>query len=305
MKSTRDFIAVQALARLGNFGRAADELGVTQSALTRHLQKIETDLGVGLFTRSSRGVEPTRFGLIVLERGEHILNAFADLAREIELARSPETGELRIVATMFPAAISVRAAIEELALRHPRLQIHFLIEDQPKALEMVRDREADIGVFWLPERPDDDLAYRRLPRRPHVFYCRPRHPLALFRDASIAQIANYPMVGFRMGRAMAPFESGDPGAAGRIDPKTGEFIPKILVNSFEAAYSVVKAGNSISWAPLCLLKDRAEKDRIATLAFSTPAFLCGYEIVWPAARPLSSAAEAFVALLTEIEAGRD
>ena len=301
MKSERDIRAVLELARYSNFGRAAEVLGMTQPALTRQLQRIEDALGVALFDRTARGVEPTLFGRIAIERGERILKGFDDFRHNVEIAASKELGELKIVTTMYPAAISVWRAVAELNRRHPKLKVHLTIDDQPTAAKKLRDREADVGVMWLPPKPDDDLTYQRLPRRRHAFYCRAGHPLSLFPDATPAQIADYPLVGFHMGHEMTPFEPHELKFAGAIDPVSGVFQPRMLVNSFVGAYSVVQSSNAISWAPLCLLADRIERKEIVKFSLSLERFVCGYEIAWPSERAISPASQAFADILVGLE----
>ena len=83
------------LAEHRHFGRAASNLGISQPSLTRSIKHLEEMLGVPLFDRAD-GVTPTLVGRIVLERGEMLLIGFAELAREITLAKGLEIGALTI-----------------------------------------------------------------------------------------------------------------------------------------------------------------------------------------------------------------
>jgi len=87
MITIRHIEIVKALAHHRHFARAAEALGITQSALTRALQALEGDLGVRLFDRGTGVPEPTMFGRIVLERGEPVTRSMDILSREIRLAR--------------------------------------------------------------------------------------------------------------------------------------------------------------------------------------------------------------------------
>src|SRR5271166_5587948 len=104
MHSIRQFELVKALATYRHFGRAAKALGVSQPSLTRSLKHLEDDLGVPLFDR--QGVAPTVYGELVLSHGEPVIGSFADLMREIGLAKGLEIGELSVSAGPYPADIS-------------------------------------------------------------------------------------------------------------------------------------------------------------------------------------------------------
>lgn len=306
MRSESDARVVTVVARLGSFVKAADALGVTQPALSRRLQAIEEALGVKLFDRSARAVQPTVFGEAVLRQADAVLRAFGDLRHDISLLREKERGDLTITTTMYPAHISVARAISELVYRHPGLKVHLTVDDQLVAARKLREREADIGVIWIPGEPDADPAYRglmcrRLPRRRHIFYCRAGHPLAMFPEATPAQIAAYPLVGFHMGPQMLPFRPDELGVSGSILPETGIFEPQILVNSYPAARAVVLSSNAVSWAPMCLLEESVVRGEIVAFSFSLERFVCGYDIAWSPDRMMSPAGEAFAQIVKDIE----
>jgi DNA-binding transcriptional LysR family regulator len=109
MHSVRQFELVKALATHRHFGRAAAALRVSQPALTRSLKHLEDLLGVSLFDR--QGVAPTVFGELVLSHGEPVIKGFADLMREIDLAKGLEIGEFSVSAGPYPAEISGQRAM--------------------------------------------------------------------------------------------------------------------------------------------------------------------------------------------------
>ena len=302
MKSTRDLQAVAALARFRNFSRAADAIGLTQPALSRQLKRIEEELGVSLFDRSSgQGVTPTAAGEVAIARAANLLGAYNDLVLDVRKAGCADADRLSIVATMSPTAISVSKAVTEFARLEPNVQVQFTTNDLASAMGMLHTREADIGVLRPVGHRIDDLAVHRLSSRPHRFYCRAGHPLALFPEATARQISAFPLVGCLMERAMLPLDPENLGAAGKMDPITDEFVPKIFVNSFSAAYDTVQSSNAIGWSPLCLLKDSLARGDIAVFDLTAPTFQCSYDALMPAERTPSRVACRFVGLLESIE----
>jgi DNA-binding transcriptional LysR family regulator len=89
--------------------------------LTRSLKHLEDVLGVPLFDR--QGVTPTVFGELMLNHGEPVIKGFADLLREIDLAKGLEIGEFSVSAGPYPADISGQRAIGMLSAQHPRLAV--------------------------------------------------------------------------------------------------------------------------------------------------------------------------------------
>ena len=310
MKSEIDIRAIAEIARLGSFVRAAESLSLTQPSLSRRLQRIEREVGAELFDRSVRNVKPTAFGETAIAHAEKLLRAFDDLQHNIRLLHDLARGEVAIATTMYPAQISVARAVGELIRRHSRLQVHLTIDPQPVAAQKLKEGEVDIGVFWISDEAErshfySGLEVTRMKRRKHVFYCRAGHPLAMFPEATPAQIVHYPFVGCQMHRLTPPFEDCDLDVSGSICPETGAFIPRILVDSFTSARAVVASSDAVSWAPMCLLTDMLADKRIVPLSYAHDDFVCSYDLVWPADRVLSPAGRAFVDLVAEVDAGID
>src|ERR687893_2017491 len=98
-----DLVAFIAVARERSFTRAAAQLGVSTSALSHTIRKLEERLGVRLLTRTSRSVSPTEAGQRLLERvGPHFDEVGAELDGLSELRDTP-AGTIRVTAGDHPA----------------------------------------------------------------------------------------------------------------------------------------------------------------------------------------------------------
>ena len=84
-----------AAVRYGNLLKAAEEIHISQSGLSRSIKSLETRLGVPLLIRKSKGVEPTVFGLSVINRAKVIIN---EVARAVEEIKAIEAARIRLSA---------------------------------------------------------------------------------------------------------------------------------------------------------------------------------------------------------------
>ncbi len=119
LRQLRYFVAV---ARHGGFTSAADELWLTQSALSQQVRRLEAELGVALLRRTSRGVEPTPAGEDLLVRAEAILAEVGRAKAELDRHASGARGRVRIAATTGDA-VTLPAALAAFHRAHPELQI--------------------------------------------------------------------------------------------------------------------------------------------------------------------------------------
>ena len=146
----RDWEAFATLVRLRHFGHAAEELGITQSAMSQRLAKLEADLQLKLLTRSSRGVVPTDEGLALLPEARALIAA-KRMALEAAAAIRQQGAR--------PARLFLSNAIVHTALL-PRLR---------KAMEQALDRRFHVDVGAADEiearllSAECDLAVTTLP----------------------------------------------------------------------------------------------------------------------------------------------
>jgi len=111
------------VGRLGGFTAAAEALGLSKSAVSKHVARVEEQLGVRLFERSSRQVAATRAGARLLPRIDSILADGEGLLADALLERSEPTGLVRIAATPEFGAVVARVLLPALAERRPGIEL--------------------------------------------------------------------------------------------------------------------------------------------------------------------------------------
>ncbi len=148
--SLRQLEYAVALAEHLHFGDAADQVNVTQPALSAQIRELESRLGVELFERTTTGTLLTSAGADVVTRAHEILRAVAELELVAEAHRHVAMGELRIAAIPTLAPYVLPSILEPLRSEWP--DAHIVIEElQSKALLTAMDTgELDLGVLATP-----------------------------------------------------------------------------------------------------------------------------------------------------------
>jgi len=185
---------VEALARLGNFARAARELNMTQPGLSRAIQNLEQNLGLKLFDRGTREVAPTVYGKHIIQFGTGLIRDVARIERDLFLLKGKDVGELIVGAGIIPSETVIGETIGKLINRHPRLHVRIIVERPPALFSMLNRREIDVMIADTRgiERTDD-LVVTPLPQHPICFIGNCEHPLSKKGEIPLKNIFKYPL----------------------------------------------------------------------------------------------------------------
>lgn len=291
-----------ALARHRNFARAAKALHVTQPTLSRGIAALEEQLGVRLFDRDPKGVRPTTFGEVLLQRGAALLDRADDLSREIQLLAGLEAGTLVIGAGPYAAELSVGPAMGRLLRQHPRLKMRVVAASPEEVVAKVLDGEFDVGVAdcKLPAK-DESLTVEPLPSHKVLLSCRVGHPLAGKRGLRLNQVLEYPLVSTVLIGDAAGNASLDT-RAGTFDPIHRTFASAIQVNSLSVAREIARSSDALFPGTASMFAADIALGRLEVLDFFIPAMRTTYSLLYPRGRSLSPAAQAFISALRDAEA---
>lgn len=137
-----------ALARTKNFTRAGEELNLSQSALSRSIQKLEDQLGQPLFERKPREVVLTELGELFLERAKEILNLVEDTFSE--LADAGRRGRIRLGAIPTIAPYFLPGLLSSFAAKHPEISILVQEDTTESLIKRCSHGEIDLAIVALP-----------------------------------------------------------------------------------------------------------------------------------------------------------
>ena len=175
----RNLQMLLSLAETGNMSQSAALLNTTQPGLSKWLKDLEDDIGLPLFERQARGLQPTPYGESLIEHARRIA-AQLDTARD-DLAAMREGGSgLVVVGTSgASAADTVPLAVLRLLQRMPRAQVRVVETTMDRLMNQLAHSELDIVVGRsAPELQDAQTLGESLYLEPIHFVARPRHPLA-------------------------------------------------------------------------------------------------------------------------------
>lgn len=155
MITVRQLRYVDAIARLGHFGRAAEQCAVTQPALSLQIKALEDDLGIVLFERLPRGVRTTAEGAEIARRAARILSEVRDIENYAHRSREPLSGSLSLGVIPTVAPYLLPPMLPDLRKRFPRLELRIRESRTEHLLAALVEGTLDVLLLALPiERPE-------------------------------------------------------------------------------------------------------------------------------------------------------
>ncbi|MFD1718950.1 LysR substrate-binding domain-containing protein [Georgenia deserti] len=191
---------VLAVAETGGFTRAAERCFVAQSALSHQIAKLERELGVTLFARSSRRVELTQAGAAFLPWARECLAAAERAVSEAADAAGEVRGRLTVGVIPTVAAVDIPELLQRFRDRYPAVRVALTMGASQEMTERVAGGRLDAAFLGLPEVDEPvGVGARELARDDLVAVLSPGHRLGTADHLSLAQIADEVFVDFPAG----------------------------------------------------------------------------------------------------------
>lgn len=182
------------LAETGSFSRAAEQLHLTQSALSRSIQALERTLDARLIDRLGKRNELTPLGELVVTHGRRMLFEADELKENLKRLAQGGLGSLRLGLGSGPGALLMTPLLSHMAREHPAVRVSVSRGPTELQLLMLRDRQLDALVIDLRRVvPADDLQIESLVELKAGFICRASHPLAGRRSLAFEELLAYPI----------------------------------------------------------------------------------------------------------------
>lgn len=192
---TRQFLLLHALDVQRNLGRAALSMRMSQPAATKLLQQVEAALGVPLFTRLARGMEPTPCGQVVVRYARRMLTDFGTVREEVVALRAGLRGSLRI--GCVPGAVTELLAPALVAYKeqHGRVAVSIMVDTSDVMLGHLARSEVDLVLGRLTAGLNaDEYTCQTLLGERQVVVARAAHPLAGRMQLTLADLMDWPWI---------------------------------------------------------------------------------------------------------------
>lgn len=240
--SAHELQAVCAIADYRSFNAAALTLGVSQSALTRTLKRVERLLGTELFRRSTRKVEPTPAGREFVAVATRVLYDLRSSYAALHALSGEQRGRVVISSVMSVTSTRLPALVAGHRAAHPGIEIHLREGVHGSVIDDVRNGVADFGITYVDELPND-FDGRPLGREAFCVVMPHGHPLAARRKLALHQLDGVPLVSL-------PLESQTRRTLDAFASVNGLTLrPAVTVTQFATALRCVEAGIGLCVLP--------------------------------------------------------
>lgn len=186
--SLRQLATFQAVARFGSVTLAADELHLSQSAVSIQIAGLEASAGAPLVVRTGRGVRLTEAGELLLTYADRMLALQTEASDEMATFLGTFSGTLR-VGTVSTAEYWLPRLLVTFVNANPRVKIRLHVANRDEIVRSLAAQEIDIAVMG---QPPDELKVAATPfaKNPMAFMAAPSHPLLSDPDLTMAKVAD-------------------------------------------------------------------------------------------------------------------
>jgi LysR family hydrogen peroxide-inducible transcriptional activator len=249
--SLRDLEYAVAVGRERHFGRAAESCGVSQAALSEQVRKLEGVLGVTLFERTRRRVDPTPRGRVLLTQAEALLGQAGRLLDDARRSAEPLTGVLRlgVIATLGPYYLP--SLLHGGRERFPHLVMRLRESQTDDLLALLRNGDLDAALLALPIALPDGLSVEPLFFEPFRLACPVDDPLATRSAVRLRDLPRERLLLMEEGHCMRD-QAIELCNVHRLDPHTR------FASSLEMLRHMIAAGEGYSVLPLMATSEQAD-----------------------------------------------
>lgn len=190
-QSLKAFVTV---ARYGSFSLAAEQLHLTQSAVSKRIARLEHQTGKKLFDRIARQVTLTEAGNALLPRAQHILQEYAAAVQAINDLSGDTKGLLHLAISHHLGLHRLPPILKAFARQYPEVHLNIEFMDSEKAYEQVLQGKSEVAVITLALEQHPNIYSRKIWHDPLQFICAPDHALAEIEQPSLNDLAQYPVI---------------------------------------------------------------------------------------------------------------
>ena len=292
---TRQLAAFCAVVERKSFSRAAEQLGVSQPAVSLQIAALEKRVGRRLIDRSGRRVEPTEAGQLLYRRAQRMLALEEQLLEEVAAGSDGDLrGTLEIGASTGPGDNIVPLLLCEFQQRNPDVHVALSVFDTHTVVEQVALRELELGVVGAARR-HRAVRFEPLFRDEVVLACPPGHRFA-GRTITVDDLRREPLIVMQEGAGVRQVIEEELRRAG---VRLRELDVRLELGLQESVKSAVRGGYGVSFISRSAVEADLADGRLGAARVQGLEPVREISFVRASGRALTRAADAFVAFARE------
>ncbi len=189
----RQLLTFRTVVDKGSFSHAAEELGISQPAVSFQIRALEERIGQRLLDRSGRRVTLTDAGRVVDAHARRMLALEDELLRDVAGLSDHLSGPLVLGSSTGPGELLLPHLLGGFKRENPDVEVSLVVQDTQTVCDRVLDDEIELGVVGA-ARPHRGLVFEPFVRDELVVICPPGHALAKKKRISLADLASQPII---------------------------------------------------------------------------------------------------------------
>ena len=182
-----------AVARLSSFSKAAEEMSISQPAVSIQVKELEKSMGGALLNRARGGVQLTDTGRAVFDYAQRIFSLAEEMQSAVDEIQGLRSGRLTIGSSTTPGEYILPGLIGRFRKQYPGVEVSLSISNTQAVVERIHRRELNLGLAGAPVREDGLRTFPYVSDE-IVFIAAPDHPAAGTAVLSVSDLAGHELV---------------------------------------------------------------------------------------------------------------
>jgi DNA-binding transcriptional LysR family regulator len=289
----RDLHVLLAVAESGSMSKASAQLAVSHPVVSKTILQLEQSLGVQLFERSTRGVQLTSCGAVLLNCGVAVFDEMRQGLKQLEAIADPAAGEVRIGCPEITMAGLLPAIIERFSKQYPRVRLH--VELVQTVFQELRQRKIDLLIGRIQQTTADDLKSEMLFAEPFLVVAGKNSKWARRKGLKLADLLGEPW-------ALPPYDSIPGQLILQIFQAAKLQLPQptVVTLSGQLTVTLVAGGGFVGMLPTSVAQFNTRRAGLKILPIKLSTVQVGASIVTVKNRTLSPTAKLFINCVRDV-----
>ncbi|SDH85209.1 DNA-binding transcriptional regulator, LysR family [Pseudomonas flavescens] len=263
----RHLTLVDTLGRTRNMHQAAQQMNLSQPALSKMLKEIESLLGFVVFERLPRSMQPTPLGVQVVRYAHLALNDARTFVEQINNLSAGGHGHLKVGGIFAATAVALPEAIVQIKQRWPLLAIEVVEQTSDHLMDMLEERTLDLAIGRFTEQSQQQrYDFQALAPEPFCIVANSRHPLCDAGPMTLQQLVNWPWILYPKGTPIR-------GRMEEVFARARVAVPRNTIDtiSMQTFLKVLQGGPMIGMLPEAMVVEHLQSGLLKKL--DTPFYL--------------------------------